>query len=415
MTSKHKNLCYIVVLALLIIAPFFLSASLLNAAVKALIAALFALAFNLLMGQGGMLSFGHGAYMGLGAFATMHAMMWAERGAMIPLPLMPVIGALAGLSAGLIAGFFATKRTGTYFAMVTLAIAELLHSIAMRWTSVFGGEAGLSSMRMPFAVWDFGSTFEVYYLVLIWVVLSTVLLYLYTRTPFGRMSLAIRDNEMRVRFLGNDAHTIKTVMFAISAMFAGVAGSLLAITDESVSFALFDARVSSLIVLQSFIGGVGVFFGPVFGAATLTMFSQIISDISRSWLLYQGLLFIVVMMYIPSGLWGSLVNKFQNKTAGSSSVQNVTQWLKLVVAVLVTFVAVVFLVEMASILMSSQYAAQKRALSDVYPLIKLFGVEWNPSSILTWLFPIVLLVIGVMLRFKKSNTEIHATTQTQGA
>ncbi|MCA8934497.1 MAG: branched-chain amino acid ABC transporter permease, partial [Rhodospirillaceae bacterium] len=152
------------VLAVLAGLPPFLDLGLQNALVNVLIASLFALAFNLLVGQAGLLSFGHAAYFGVGAFATLHLMRVVEDGLGFPTPLLPLAGALTGLVVGAIAGFFATMRSGVYFALVTLAIAELFHALAPRWQGLFGGEAGLSSMRMPWQGITFGSTLEVYYL-----------------------------------------------------------------------------------------------------------------------------------------------------------------------------------------------------------------------------------------------------------
>ena len=137
-------------LAVLTALPLVLSPSLVNAAIKMLIAALFALAFSLAMGQAGMLSFGHSAYYGLGAFAALHLMKAVEEHVLAwPTPLVPLVGATAGLLAGIVFGWFATQRTGVYFAMVTLALAELLFTLAPTWNSLFGGESGISTMRMP--------------------------------------------------------------------------------------------------------------------------------------------------------------------------------------------------------------------------------------------------------------------------
>lgn len=412
--SRNTWIGITLLLAGLLVLPEVLSPALINGAIKALIAALFALAFNLLMGQGGMLSFGHGAYLGLGAFATMHVMIWVERGGSFPLPLLPLVGGAMGLLIGLVAGYFATKRTGTYFAMVTLAIAELLHSVSLKWTTVFGGEAGLSSMRMPWAGFQFGSLSEVYYLVLAWVAGCAFLLYLYTRTPFGRLNLAIRENEMRVRFVGVDPHRVKTLMFAISAMFAGIAGGLLAITDESVSYALFEARVSALIVLQSFIGGIGVFLGPAVGAASLTMFSQIMSDVSRSWLLYQGLLFIAVMLFMPNGVWGTLVQRVERiaapgglRSLGSQLVGDVRAALAVICAV----GAIIFVVEAVAVLLSNSYAALRKS-SEAVPDIAVLSMQWNPLSPLTWAVPAGLALAAFLLSSDKVHGRLWARAKS---
>lgn len=159
----------------------------------ALVAVLFAMAFNLLSGRAGMLSFGHAAYFAIGGFAVIHAMQAVEKGLLwLPTPLLPLVGGVAGLIGGLCAGYFATLRSGVYFSMVTLALAELLHAIAPNLGSVFGGEVGLTTMRMPWAAFDYGNEVHVYYTVVAWVVLCIGLLYAYNQTLFGRLTVGVR-------------------------------------------------------------------------------------------------------------------------------------------------------------------------------------------------------------------------------
>jgi len=291
--------------AILSALPLVLSPSLVNAAIKMLIAALFALAFSLAMGQAGMLSFGHSAYYGIGAFAALHLMKAVEGHVLAwPTPLVPLVGAAAGLLAGIVFGWFATKRTGVYFAMVTLALAELLFTLAPSWNSVFGGESGISTMRMPSWAFSFGDDIHVYYLTLAWVALSAWCLWAFRGTPMGRLAVAMRENEHRVRFLGFNTHLARTLVFAISAMFTGVAGALLAIANEASNYTIFSAQASANVVLQTFIGGAGTFLGPALGAAVMTFFARVTSDLTRSWLLYQGLIFVLVMLFMPDGFGG---------------------------------------------------------------------------------------------------------------
>src|SRR5690606_16907433 len=205
---KTRFLWSVIGLVLLAAVPVVLSQGLVNAAIPMLIAALFACAYNLLCGQAGMLSFGHSAYFGVGAFSTIHAMNALGGAGLLPTPLMPLAGAAGGLIFGAAAGWFATQRTGTYFAMITLAIAELIHALAPHLKGVFGGEAGLSSMRMPAWGFTFGRTNEDYYLTLVWVALCLALLYLITRTPLGRLALGVRENSHRLSFLGYEVHRI---------------------------------------------------------------------------------------------------------------------------------------------------------------------------------------------------------------
>lgn len=304
MPSRLPLLALLAGVALLAALPLLLSQGLLNAAIQMLIAALFACAYNLLCGQAGMLSFGHAAYFGVGAFATVHAMNAFGGAGLLPTPLMPLAGALGGLVIGALAGWFATQRSGTYFAMITLAIAELLHALAPHLKGWFGGEAGVSAMRMPSLGLTFGSTTQVYYLVLVWVLACIALLYLFTLTPVGRLALGLRENSHRLAFLGYDVHKLGVLVFALSAMFAGVAGGLQVVNNESANYVVFEASLSAAVVLNTYIGGTKVFLGPALGAAIMTFFGYAVSDLTRTWLLYQGMLFVLVMMYMPEGLAG---------------------------------------------------------------------------------------------------------------
>ncbi|WP_085125930.1 branched-chain amino acid ABC transporter permease [Tistlia consotensis] len=384
------------VLALLIGLPPFLDLGLQNALVNVLIAGLFALAFNLLVGQAGLLSFGHAAYFGIGAFATLHLMRAVEDGLAFPTPLLPLAGAAAGLAVGAVAGFFATLRSGVYFALVTLAIAELFHSLAPHWEGLFGGEAGLSSMRMPWGGLIFGSTLEVYYLALGWVTLSVWLLWAYTRTPFGRLTLALRDNEQRVRFLGYDAHATKVIVFAISAMFSGVAGALQAISNETANYSLFSAHVSAGVVLNTFVGGSTVFFGPALGAAAFTLFDHLVSDLTRSWQLYQGLIFVLVMLFAPGGIGGIVQHHLRHRRQLDWSRLAGPYALAGLGGALVA-AGMVFMIESLSVLFGEGYAVLRRDAGGGHPPFEAFGAQWDPAGPLTWGLPLALFLAGLFL------------------
>jgi len=375
--------------ALLAALPALLSAGLLNASIQMLIAALFACAYSLLAGRAGLLSFGHAAYFGVGAFATVHAMNALGGKGLLPTPLLPLVGAFAGLVVGVVAGWFATKRSGTTFAMITLAVAELLHSLAPQLKGWFGGESGISAMRMPAWGLSFGSTIEVYYITLVWVLVSLGLLYFHGKTPIGRLTLALRENGHRLKFLGYDAHGVGLSAFVVSSMFAGVAGGLQAINNEAANYVVFDASVSAAVVLNSYIGGVGSFLGPALGAALMTFFGYAVSDATRSWLLYQGMLFVLVMMYVPAGLTGLF--GAAARLAGQRGWPLALSVCGLAVgATLCAAAGVVFVVEMLQRLCSHDYRSLA-AMAAGWPPIPLFGRSWSPVSLGTWLVPLTLL------------------------
>lgn len=383
-------------LLVLIALPPLLSAGWQNTFNTLLIASLFALAFNLLAGQAGLLSFGHAAYFGIGAFATLHLMLAVEDGLAFPTPLLPLAGAVAGLLCGLIAGWFATLRSGVYFALVTLAIAELFHSLAPHLQGVFGGESGISSMRMPWQGIVFGSIIEVYYLTLGWVVLCALLLWAYTRTPFGRLTLALRDNEQRVRFLGYDAHRAKVVIFAVSAMISGVAGGLQAVSNEMANYALFGSVISSQVVLFTYVGGATLFFGPAFGAVAFTMFAFLVSDLTRSWLFYQGLIFVLVMLYAPAGIGGVVAHHLRHWREMDWSRLSLPYAQGLLGGAL-TACGVVFLTEVLSILFGLEYAHAHTQAGGTLPGFEFLGMTWQPLGLPLWALPAALIGGGVWL------------------
>ena len=336
-----------------------------------------------------------------------------EDGLAFPTPLLPLAGAAAGLVVGLVAGFFATLRSGVYFALVTLAIAELFHSLAPQWQGLFGGEAGLSSMRMPWGGVVFGSLIEVYYLTLAWVALSILLLWGLTRTPFGRLALALRDNEQRVRFLGYNAHTTKVIIFAISAMFSGVAGALQAISNETANYVLFASGVSAQVVLYTFVGGATIFFGPVVGAVIFTLFAYLVSDITHSWLLYQGLIFVLVMLYAPNGLGGMIHQHLRHRDQLDWSRLALPYALATLGSTLIA-AATVFLIETLAVLFSRDYAVARRDAGGGLPNYQVFGLDWSPLSPIPWLLPLALFGAGLWLivRARRPITEIWQGVRT---
>lgn len=403
---RYKITLLAVLLIVLVALPPYLGLGWQYTLINALIAALFAAAFNLLMGQGGMLSFGHAAYYGVGAFAVIHMMEAIEYGdSSFPTVLLPLAGGVIGLLAGLLAGFFAAKRSGVYFALVTLALAELLHSLAPHWAGMFGGEAGLSSMRMPSLGVEFATTLQVYYLTLVWAIACIALLYAYTRTPFGRLTQALRDNEQRVRFMGYNAHATKVLVFGISAMFAGVAGGLAAIANETVNYGIFSMHVSTQVVLHTFIGGSALFLGPILGAALITVFSYVMSGVTHSWMLYLGVLFVLVMLFAPNGIGGVIQAHIRQHHS--------LPWRRLAapyavasLAVLLIVAGSVFAIQSLELIFAEQYQAAL-ARTGEYADYALFGREWAVFSPLTWLLPLVLLVPGLLI-LRKSAARIRA-------
>ncbi|KMO28045.1 ABC transporter permease [Methylobacterium aquaticum] len=268
----------------------------------------FSLSYNMLLGQTGLLSFGHAVYYGLGAFFTVHAMnLVASLRLPVPLPLMPVVGGLAGLAFGILFGAISTRRAGTVFAMISLGIAELVSSGSHILHSFFGGEEGITANRTKMLrVFDlsFGPQIQVYYLIAAWCLVCGVAMYAITRTPLGRLCNAVRENPERVEFLGYEPQAIRITAFCLSALFAGVAGGLAAINFEIANSAYLGVHQSGVVLLATFIGGIGTFIGPVVGAVVVTLLQVSLSDLTEVWQLYFGLLFIAIVMFAPGGIAG---------------------------------------------------------------------------------------------------------------
>ena len=308
MSGAWRTLACWLALALVLAAlPLALrSGAALSTASLAGIAIVFALSYNMLLGQTGMLSFGHAVYYGIGAYGAVHGMnMIVAARAPLPLPLVPLLGGLAGLCFAAIFGWVSTRRSGTAFAMISLGLAELVGSSSLILRSFFGGEEGVTTdrTRLP-RLFDlsFGPQIQVYYLIAFWCLAAAALMYGITRTPFGRMCNAVRDNAARVPYVGVDPHVLRFMAFCLSGFFAGVAGALAAINFEIANSAYFGAAQSGNVLLATFVGGAGHFAGPVAGAILVTCLQTLLGDVTEVWQLYFGLMFMAVVMYLPGGI-----------------------------------------------------------------------------------------------------------------
>jgi branched-chain amino acid transport system permease protein len=264
------------------------------------------LSYNMLLGQGGMLSFGHAVYSGLGAFAAIHTLNKVGEGLWsLPVSLVPIVGGVAGMLVAALLGAVSTRKSGNTFAMITLGVGELVWSMSLMLPEFFGGEGGISSNRVvgePVLGISFGPQIEVYYLIAIYCFVCTALMFAFTQTPLGRMLNAVRDNPERVAFIGYDTQRVRHLAFTIAGFFAGIAGGLFAINFEIVTAEVVGAQRSGAYLLFTFLGGPLFFFGPIIGAVLLVVASVLLSELSKAWLLYLGLTFLLMVMYAPGGI-----------------------------------------------------------------------------------------------------------------
>ncbi|WNC90849.1 branched-chain amino acid ABC transporter permease [Paraburkholderia sp. FT54] len=263
----------------------------------------FALSYSLLLGETGLLSFGHAAYSGLGALLA--AQVFNRIG--VPLVLLPLVGGIGGALCGVLFGFISTRRAGTAFAMITLGLGELVAAAAWTLPDWFGGEAGVAIDRASgplLGSWSFGPAREAYALIAVWCLLACAAMFALTRTPFMRLANAVRDNPVRAAAIGCYPRRIRYGVVVISAFFAGIAGTLALINVELVSTESVAMMRSGAVLIATVIGGTAAFFGPVAGAVVLTFFSVAVASVTRAWLFYLGLFFIVVVVLSPDGLAG---------------------------------------------------------------------------------------------------------------
>ena len=291
----------------LLVAPLVFTSSLSQTMLSQMgIAIIVCLSYNMLLGQGGMLSFGHAVYSGLGAFLAIHTLNLVSTGGLpLPVSLVPIAGGLAAALFAVALGWVTTKKAATPFAMITLGIGELVWAMSLMFPEFFGGEGGISGNRVtgpaPFGI-TFGPQIQLYYLIAFYTFVSTALMFAFTRTPLGRMLNAVRDNPERVEFVGYDTQKVRYFAFIIAAFFAGISGGLAALNFEIVTSEVVGGPRSGAYLLFTFLGGATFFFGPIIGAILMVLAFVLLSELTKAWLLYLGLVFLFMVMYAPGGI-----------------------------------------------------------------------------------------------------------------
>ena len=276
--------------------------------VEVMIWIVFALGFNLLLGTSGLPSFGHGAYFGIGAYAFGLAQFNLHPGLWIGLAVAVVAAALAGA----LVACFVSHRRGIYFALLTIAFGQIFWFVAIKWHSVTRGEDGLLNIRRPeadfgFASWSLHSNESLY--AFCFAVFALVVLFLWrlVHSPYGRVLAAIRQNETRARFVGHHVWLYKWSAFTLSAAIAGLAGALFALAQQSAYPNVMSLHQSGLVVMMTLVGGGLVsFWGPVLGTVLFFLARDLLGAYTEAWLLWYGLLFMLIVLFRPEGLAGLL-------------------------------------------------------------------------------------------------------------
>jgi branched-chain amino acid transport system permease protein len=348
------------------------------------------LAFNMLLGQGGMLSFGHAVYSGLGSFFAIHALNMVSKGQLsLPVSLIPLVAGFFGMVFAILLGYVTTKKAGTPFAMITLGVGELVAAMALMFPGFFGGEGGISGNRVigqPVMGITFGPQIQLYYLIAVYTFVCTGLMFAFTRTPLGRMLNAVRDNPERVEFVGYNTQFVRYFAFIASGFFMGVSGGLAALNFEIVTAEVVGALRSGAFLLFTFLGGAIFFFGPIIGAVLLVLALVLLSELTQAWLLYLGLVFTFMVMFAPGGLSSLIMMNLRVAKFGK-----LTPLLGGYAALFVTGAAA--LIGLSAMIEMLYHLQLNEALG---PNMKFMGLTLNAAGVASWLGAAVVMLAGAV-------------------
>ncbi|MEN9900501.1 MAG: hypothetical protein RLZZ152_1545 [Pseudomonadota bacterium] len=355
------------------------------------IAIIACLSYNILLGQGGMLSFGHAVYTGLGSFVAIHALNSITAGtSQIPVSLLPLVGGFAGIGFAILLGYVTTKKSGTPFAMITLGVAELVFAMSLMFSEFFGGEAGISGNRVAGpTVWgiSYGPQIQIYYLIAIYTFICVALMYAFTQTPLGRILNAVRDNPERVEFIGYNTQRVRYFAFIIAGFFAGISGGLGALNFEIVTSEVVGAGRSGGYLLFTFVGGATFFFGPIIGGILMVLAFVLLSELTKAWLLYLGLLFLFMVMYAPGGIASLIMMNL--RVAAFGKLKHIwVSYLGLFVTAFVALIGAGAMIEMV------YHLQLNSALGDN---LKFMGIVLNAKGVDSWFGSAFVMLTGLGL------------------
>jgi branched-chain amino acid transport system permease protein len=274
-----------------------------NMMTEIIIFALYAVSYNLLLGYGGLLSFGHAMFFGLGGFTTAVALIHFKGLAMGNAVLLAVLVATV---AGFLVGSLLLRHKGAYFALLTLAFNSIFFAIATKWHTVTGGDDGLSIKRpdlhLGFTTVPMSGLTNFYYLTL--VVIGAVILFCwyFTRTAMGQTVLLMRENEERMKFLGYHTNISRLILFTFTGALAGLAGAFYTLHFQFVSLSAISVDMTTTVLLMTFVGGTVTFWGPMLGAFVYIILQNYLSNLTDRWPLFMGLIFAFMVLFIPGGL-----------------------------------------------------------------------------------------------------------------
>lgn len=270
-------------------------------AIEVLAFALYAVSFNVLLGYGGMLSFGHAAFFGVGGYAAAIILKKAGLPPGLAFALVPVTALLVSAAFAALIGVFSVQRSGIYFAMLTFAFQMLLYTLALKVSSVTGGDDGMTGLKPPGAL---AQPFYYYYYALAFVAAALYVLYRLVSSPFGFTLRALRANPRRVQYVGVNVRAHQLAAFVVSGAFAGLAGSLFALSTGNVFPGWLNWTASATPIVMAVLGGVHTFLGPALGAAVYVVLEVLISGKTEYWPLAMGVIIVALVLLMPDGLSG---------------------------------------------------------------------------------------------------------------
>jgi branched-chain amino acid transport system permease protein len=271
--------------------------------------------------------------------------------------------------------------------MITLGIGELVFAMSLMIPEFFGGEAGVAANRVvgkSASGITFGPQTQVYYLLALYTIVCTALMYAFTRTPLGRMLNAVRDNPERVEFIGYNTQRVRYISFIIAGFFAGVAGGMYALNFEIATAEVVGAGRSGAYLLFTFLGGATFFFGPIIGAVLMVVAFVLLSEFTKAWLLYLGLVFLLMVMYAPGGIASLIMMNL--RVAKFGKLGRLVGWYALLgVTGLLAFCGIAAIIEMVYHLQLNE---------SLGPVLRFMGVELNAKSAASWIGALALGGIG---------------------
>lgn len=304
MSPKKKE--FLLIIALFVIGasmPLLIKKYQLNMLTEIILFALYAVSYNLLLGYAGLLSFGHAMFFGVGAFTVAVALIHIPGLSMWNAILLALFTTTA---AGFVTGGLLLRHKGSYFALLTLAFNSLFYAVATKWHTITGGDDGLSITRpdlhLGFTTIKMAQIASFYYVTLIVVGAALVFCWYFTKTAMGQTVLLMRENEERMKFLGYNTNISRLILFTFTGALAGLAGAFYTLHFQFVSQSAISVDMTTTVLLMTFVGGTGTFWGPILGAFVYIIVQSYLSDITDRWPLFMGLIFVSMVLLVPGGL-----------------------------------------------------------------------------------------------------------------